>query len=226
MPVRDVLLEAHHIGRNIPSGGGMLLADVLLAVSAGTRVALVGPSGAGKTLLLRAMAMLDPVDRGDIRWRGGKVHGTAVPAFRKAVAYLHQRASMLEDTVEAALRRPFTLKAHHGKRFDRARVVELLAMLGRDESFLEKSSRDLSGGEIQLVALVRAVQLDPTVLLLDEPTAALDAPAATAVEALLGRWIAEPSASRAWIWVSHDAHQAQRVGDVVVTMDTGRIVGG
>ncbi len=223
-----MLLEADHIGRRHPVGRAWLLDDITLAIEPGARLVLTGPSGAGKTLLLRALARLDPLDRGDVRYRGQTVHHDAIPHYRASVIYLHQRAALIEDTVEAALRRPYALKVHrapctHGRRkFDRQRVVELLSGLERDAAFLEKKVAELSGGEIQITALVRALQLDPTILLLDEPTAALDGPAATAVEQLIDCWLAH-SAGRAMIWVSHNESQAQRVGRTAIHIEAGRL---
>ena len=76
-------------------------------------------------------------------------------------------------------------------------MLELLDALARPAAFLGRSSRDLSGGEAQIVALVRAIQLDPAVLLLDEPTASLDQVTAGAVEGLLDRWFAAGAGRRA-----------------------------
>src|SRR5262249_906755 len=107
--------------------------------------------------------------------------------------------------------------------FDPARAEELFGRLGREPGFLAKSSRDLSGGESQLVGLVRALQLDPAVLLLDEPTASLDPATTRAVEGLLEDWLdADPSA-RALVWVSHDADQVRRMTDRRVYLRAGRL---
>jgi putative ABC transport system ATP-binding protein len=219
----QVLLEARNVGRRHPNGQGWLLADVSLAIPAGARLAVAGPSGAGKTLLLRALAMLDPLQGGCVCWQGQAVHRDALPSFRSTVIYLHQRAALVEDTVEAALRRPFDLRVHRRRRFDRGRILDLLGQLGRDESFLEKKSGDLSGGEIQITALLRALQLDPTVLLLDEPTAALDPHTAAAVEELLGRWVGGDGGPRAMVWVCHDAQQAARMAEKTLLMAGGRL---
>ena len=183
------LLEADHIGRRHPDGQAWLLDDVTVAIEPGARLVLTGPSGAGKTLFLRALGRLDPLDRGEVRLPGHAMHHDAIPRYRASVIYLHQRAALIEDTVEAALRRPYALNVHRQRKFDRRRVVDLLSALGRDAAFLEKKVAELSGGEIQITALVRALQLDPTILLLDEPTAALDGPTATAVEQLIDRWL-------------------------------------
>lgn len=177
----------------------------------GDRIAVVGPSGSGKTLLLRALAMLDPLDEGEIQWRGGAVSGRAVPEFRSCVIYLHQRPALLEGTVEHNLRQPFCLGQHRQREFDEQRMVDMLGQLGRDDSFLEKDERNLSGGEAQLVSLLRAIQLDPTVLLLDEPTAALDEETAQAVERLVDTWLRAAEDERAIVWVSHNQSQSQRV---------------
>jgi putative ABC transport system ATP-binding protein len=125
--------------------------------------------------------------------------------------------------VEDNLRLPFALKAHRGRRFDRERILQLLEGLGRSAAFLDRSSRDLSGGEAQIVALLRAVQLDPALLLLDEPTASLDNVTAQAVEGLLDRWFAAGQGERALVWVSHDLDQARRVTGRCLHMRSGRL---
>ncbi len=104
--------------------------------------------------------------------------------------YIHQRPALHEGSVEDNFRFPFTLKAHSARSFDRERAIDLLIALGRDATFLDKSTRDLSGGETQIVAFVRALQLDPAMLLLDEPTASLDPETARALEAVIDRWLA------------------------------------
>jgi putative ABC transport system ATP-binding protein len=101
--------------------------------------------------------------------------------------------------------------------------VDLLHELGREPAFLAKSSRDLSGGEAQLVALVRAIQLEPVVLLLDEPTAALDPGTAAAVEGLLDRWLAARDNERALVLVSHDRNQTVRVTRRRLSLRAGHI---
>ena len=167
--------------------------------------------------------MLDPVDSGRIFWQGHPVTQEGVPRFRRQAVYLHQRPAMLDENVEAALRRPFRLAAHRGRWFERERIVEWLGPLRRDGEFLAKQTRDLSGGEIQLVALLRAVQLGPTVLLLDEPTAAIDSATTQAIEQWLCRWIDEPNTRRAFLWITHDEAQANRVAETTLQIAHGKI---
>lgn len=219
----DVILEARGIGRRQPEGEGWLFEKIDIAVHAGDRVALVGPSGGGKTLLLRALALLDPLDTGSVLWRGRPVPGSAVPSYRSRVIYLAQRPALFEGTAEDNLRVPYQLAIHRGRAFDLNRVRAWLAELGRDEVLLGRRMQDLSGGESQLIALLRAVQLDPEVLLLDEPTAALDPEASAAAEALVHSWYTAGAGARAYLWVSHDRAQAERVSQRKVRVRDGRL---
>ena len=218
------ILEGIHLGRRHPDQPRWLLEDVSLGVRPGEALAVTGASGSGKTLLLRALAMLDPLDAGEVRFHDKTLHHHVVPDFRRQAIYLHQRPVMLGDTVEETLRQPFSLAVHRERRFERERIVELLGRVGRDESFLDKSTANLSGGESQIVALLRALQLDPAILLLDEPTAALDRPAAAAVEHLLRDWLLEAPPDRALVWVGHDTAQIERVADRILHIEAGRMI--
>jgi putative ABC transport system ATP-binding protein len=202
------------------------LDHVSLEIRGGERLVVQGPSGAGKTLLLRAAALLDPLDEGRVLWQEREIHRDAVTRFRATVVYCHQRPAMLAATVEKSLRRPFALKIHRAKKFDRPWILERLARLGRDEPFLDQPVANLSGGEMQIVALLRALQLAPQILLLDEPTAALDPKTSAAVEELVVDWIEASPQARALVWVSHDVEQGERVATRKIFMESGRITGG
>lgn len=215
-------LQAIDVGRRTPGADTWLLRDVSLTVAGGERVAVVGPNGAGKSLLLRALALLDPLDAGEVRWEDAPVMDADIPAFRRRVLYLAQRPALLDDTVESDLKRPFQLAVARSG-YERDRVMALLEPLGRDAAFLAKPTAELSGGEAQIAAFVRALQLDPTILLLDEPTAALDSDATTALERLVDRWVEGRPRERAFVWVSHDPSQANRVAGRTVRLEQGRL---
>lgn len=219
-PFSRELLAAKGLGRSLPDGT-WLLRDVNLAVRSGERVAIAGPTGAGKTLLLRALALLDPIDAGEVRFRGRPTATFDAPTFRSRVMYLSQRPVIVPGTVEENLRLPFSLRVHKGRGFDRDAAIALLSGLGRDGEFLAKDHRVLSGGERQVVALARALLLSPDVLLLDEPTAALDPASISKVEEVIGRWAVD-SPDRSFVWVGHDAVQTARVADRVVRLRAGR----
>ena len=217
----ESLLEARSVCRRNPAQASWLLRDVSIDLRAGSRTAVVGATGSGKTVLLRALARLDPIDSGEILWRGEPVSGGAIPEYRCRAIYVHQRPALEEGSVEDVLRSPFSLGVHRDREFSNDRIVALMQRVGRDASFLGQSASDLSGGEAQIVALVRAIQLDPLLLLLDEPTAALDEESTRRIEELIAGWFDESPGERAYLWVSHDRNQVDRVADRVVTMRDG-----
>jgi putative ABC transport system ATP-binding protein len=218
------LVQARGIGRRLPGRDGWLFRQLSLAIEPGARIALVGSTGAGKTVLLNALAMLIGLDEGQVAWRGGAVRGRCVPRFRADVVYLHQSPVLFSGTVEENLRQPFQLRVHREKRFDRDRLRQWMSAAGRSDSLWKQPAPSLSGGERQIVALLRAVQLDPSVLLLDEPTASLDVGSARAIEDLVTRWQAARPQQRAYLWVSHAPDQVARVADRVFGLEGGKLV--
>lgn len=216
------ILESRKLNRS-SSRGESLLNNVSVALYQGQRVALVGPSGSGKTVLLRSLAMLDPIQSGELLYRGNRPVGDAVPTYRSQVVYVHQRPPIGEGIVEDIIRAPLAFRQHAGVEFSEGRLGEWLKILDRRTVFLQKYAEKLSGGEQQIVALLRAMQLDPTVLLLDEPTAALDDQAEQGIERLVSSWFGESAESRAIVWVTHDSSQVERVADVRWSMDGGEL---
>ncbi|WP_233272579.1 ABC transporter ATP-binding protein [Paraburkholderia acidisoli] len=215
------LVEAHQLTRRDAQRGQTLLAPTEFTLHAGDRAVLTGPSGSGKSVFLRALALLDPLDGGEVRWHGEPVTRTRIVRYRRAIAYLRQRPALLDGTVEDNLRYPYTLAVYRDARFDAGRARALFAAAARSDDFFSRLASELSGGEAQIVALVRVLQLDPEALLLDEPTASLDPESARAVEALVADWYARANAARATVWVSHDPAQAGRVGTRHLTMRAG-----
>jgi len=208
--VNRSLLTVDNLGRRVAER--WLWRGVTVTLGLRQQLALKGPSGAGKTLLLRTLAGLDEVQEGQINLQGKALAAWSTPLYRTRVSYLRQRPALFAGTVEDNLRRPFTLQAHRARHFDRKRIIVWLEHLGRSEKFLGLSATTLSGGEGQLTALLRSLQLDPCVLLLDEATASLDPETVLRVEALLADWLG--AGERACIWTSHDPAQLARVADV------------
>src|SRR5690348_10822186 len=96
---KNPLVDAHQIGRRVPGTDKWLLRDVNLRLCPGTRLGIVGPSGSGKSLLLRALALLDPLDEGSIHWRGAPAGEKGIAHYRRQVMYLHQRPTLFEGNV-------------------------------------------------------------------------------------------------------------------------------
>lgn len=217
------LLEARGIGRQV-SSNAWVIQDISLAVQAGDRVALMGPTGCGKTVLSRCLAMLDPIDSGCVSWRGESVLSDDIPNYRSQAIYLTQRAYLSDGTVERNLRLPFMLAVHRERSYSLETIVGYLSILGRDDRFLALDSANLSGGETQIVALLRAIQLAPKLLILDEPTASLDEATTQQIERLVSEWVLETPAERAFVWVTHDSAQARRVANRQLRFREGQLV--
>ena len=226
----ESLLSVRGLGRT-GRDGKRLLENVDLDLFAGERVAVVGPSGAGKSLLLRALAQLDPVDYtpgaegAGLRFRGQPVEDSKIPAFRRQVAYVQQSPALEDGPVLRSLEAAFELSTASFE-LSRPRAEELLAELGREGDFLDRAASELSGGEAQIVALVRVLLVDPVVLLLDEPTSALDRETAQRALSLLEAWLAESPGERAWLWVTHERRLEEKVSSRVIRMEAGRVRGG
>ncbi|MFC1759397.1 ATP-binding cassette domain-containing protein [Planctomycetota bacterium] len=159
---------------------------------------------------------------GEVRWNGKRVLANRVPDFRRNVCYVPQRMSAFDGTVRETLQLPFSLASWSNLRFDERKINEWLATFQRERSFLDKTARELSGGEFQLVRLLLALQASPTVLLFDEPTAAMDAKMALCAEEVIRNWI-DAESSRAYAWISHSDSQIERVATRQVTMKRGRL---
>ena len=202
------LLTIHNAARQV--GGRTLWRGVSFEVASRDRLVVDGPSGSGKTLLLREVACLDPLSSGFCELRGKSPEVWSVPAYRSQVMYVPQRPALAAGTVLDVLSAPFRLSVHKGKSFDHAAATDLLETLGRPADLLQAQTATLSGGEVQSVQLARALLLDPTVLLLDEVTSALDPALAARAEQVILDWCA--SDERALLWVGHDTASQERMG--------------
>jgi ABC-type multidrug transport system fused ATPase/permease subunit len=187
----------------IARGGRMVLRGIDLAVGAGEVTAVVGPSGAGKSSLLRCLVRLDEPAGGRVLVDGRDAAELDPCTLRRRVGLVMQAPVMLEGDVRANLAYGLDAPAP-------AALEEALAATGLHPSFMDRTARELSGGEAARVALARALTRDPGALLLDEPTAALDHEAAASIEALVrslaGRGLAI-------VIVTHNQAQAARVAD-------------
>ena len=233
----DAGLSCKNLSRQI--SGNWIWSKINLHLAPGDKLALSGSSGSGKSLLLRTLAGLDVIESapsgetGTINFDGISLHNWEMPEYRTKVSYIPQNPVFFDETVETNLKRAFQLKAHQHRRYDQKQILAWLEQftlptaagnssgVGDYSEFLQRPAKDLSGGEAQITALLRVLQLEPQVLLLDEPTASLDAVLTGRFEYLLENWqkelpdsnsdTANTKPQRAWIWVSHNPDQLQRM---------------
>ena len=211
----EALLSAQEIGIQIQER--WLMRGISLELFPGELLGLSGRSGSGKSLLQKALVGLIPIAEGQIFWQGTNLDRLELPCYRTQVLYLAQHPYLGPTTVAAALQTPFGYRSRHNLSYDPKRAQALLEFFQKDRQFLAQAVATLSGGEQQIVALIRALLLNPQVLLLDEPTAAMD-PATTAkAEQQIKSWLGA-GADRAALFISHDPEQLEALASRKVSL--------
>ena len=197
-------------------GGRQVLHDVTATINDGA-TALLGPSGSGKSSLLRLLNRLSDPDSGTIEFEGDDVRALDVLDLRRRAVLVPQLPAPLPGTVADNVRYGPSL-------CDRGADVEsCLTRAGLDATYAERDAADLSVGEQQRVMLARALALDPEVLLLDEPTSALDDYTKGGVERTLAALAEESGLSM--VLVTHERAQAERLaGRRIVELESGRVL--
>ena len=186
-----------------------MLRDLDVRIAPGA-TAVLGPSGAGKSTLLRLLNRLADPDAGVIRFRGDDLRTLDVLGLRRQACLVPQLPALLPGTVD------HNVAAGPAMAGRRADVGRALALAGLDASFAERDVERLSVGEQQRVMLARALALEPEVLLLDEPTAALDDETKAGVERTLAELHRRPGIST--VLVTHDRAQASRLAQTTLEL--------
>lgn len=211
-PTAAPILSARGLRRAYP-GAAVAVDGVDLDLAAGEFHALVGESGSGKSTLLRLLAGLEPADTGSVRW-GGAAAGHLAMVFQDPAGSFNPRLSVGASLAEPLIIHRFPDRA--------AKVAAMARRLGLDPASLTRRPAAFSGGQLQRLAIGRALIRDPDLLLLDEPLSALD----VSIQAQSLHLLATLRAERglAFLLVTHDLAVVGAVAERVSVMLAGRIV--
>lgn len=188
-------------------------------VARGEIICLVGPPGSGKSTLLRLLAGLDTPTTGQMWFENHRLNGNGVPiAVRRRMTLVFQRPLLLTGSVLINVEYGLRLRGGHGHP---ARARELLQRVHLGH-LAGRSAHAVSGGEAQLVALARALAIEPDVVLLDEPTNNLDPARVSLVEDVVMQDHKERKTTV--VWATHNHFQARRVGDRVALLLDGKLI--
>lgn len=194
-----------------------ILSDVTFTVQAGGRLGIIGPSGAGKTSLLRLLNRLDDPAEGRVLLEGEDMRRLDVVPVRRRVGMIFQQPFLFDLTVEGNLAYPLRLLR---RELPREQAAALLEEFGLPAELLTRHGDQLSGGQQQRVAVARALTLCPDVLALDEPTSALDADSAQRLlDALLRR---NREQGLSLVMVTHVPDIVRRLDGAALMVHAGR----
>lgn len=222
------MLKAENISKSFidrSSGKSFrLLQDVSLEIAPGEAVALMGGSGSGKSTLARLLLRLLPCDAGKIYFRGteiSKLSGKELAGFRRSVQFISQRPESFLDprkTLSYSLREALEV---FSLPYAEEQALEMLDLVKLNAKLLERYPHQVSGGEIQRICLVRALLLEPELLILDEPTSMLD----ISVQAQILHLLKDIRMQKqiAYLFISHDRLISEWLCDRVVRIEQGRI---
>jgi osmoprotectant transport system ATP-binding protein len=203
-------------------GDRVALDGVSIQVLPGTVHVLLGSSGSGKSTVLRVILGLVKPDRGEVTVDGIPVTDATRAELVKRMGYVVQDGGLYPHlTAFGNVALPAEVHGWLPAKI-RARAAELGAMVGLDEESLRLYPRELSGGQRQRVGLMRALVLDPPLLLLDEPLGALDPIVRAELQGQLGRLFA--SLGKTVVLVTHDIREAALLGSTITLMTSGKVV--
>jgi sulfate/thiosulfate transport system ATP-binding protein len=210
------MIRVEHVSKTF--GDFAALTDVSVDMPSGSLTALLGPSGGGKSTLLRIIAGLEHPDTGTVEIAG--VDSTQVAPQRRNVGFVFQHYAAFKH-MTVANNVAFGLKIRKRPKAEIERRVRELLELVHLEQLADRYPAQLSGGQRQRMALARALAVEPQVLLLDEPFGALDAQVRKELRAWLRRLHDEVHVTT--VFVTHDQEEAMEVADRIVVMADGRI---
>lgn len=212
----DTILDIRAI--SLRRGDQDVLQDVSVGVRRGESLVIIGPSGSGKSSLLRCLNRLEDIHHGQILLGGTDIATLPVLELRRRVGMVFQKAAAFDGTVGDNIAYGPRLQ---GKTLTRDEILAIMQRAALEADLIDRNAHDLSGGQEQRLALGRALANQPDVLLLDEATSALDPVATHKIERALDTCRRENGLTL--IWVSHSMEQAARVADRILLLEDGRV---
>jgi len=217
----SAVLRLEQVSLKATGTGELILRDLSLTVNEGDRLAIVGPSGSGKTHLLRLFNRLSETSAGSVFYRKQDITAIPVRQLRQKVALVLQESRLLGMTVQETLTYPLKLQGMP-KATSQQRMMHWLERLHFPMEWMDSREGELSVGQRQWVAIARCLMLEPDVLLLDEPTAALDVGRGDALIRLLcDRTLPSPTTV---LMVTHQLDLAEQFCSRMVYVKQGQIV--
>ena len=218
----SVLCQFKEVSIGVGDSKAPLLSDVNLTITTGDTLVFHGPSGGGKSTLLKALLGGCYISGGEYFFQGQLVDSHVLNEIRQTMAYIPQQPEIAKVTVLDYLQHPFSWKAFAGKAFNQHDACDWLDRFGLDKSLLFSFCDRLSGGQRQRLAIVRALITGRKIMVADEPTSALDDEACQkVVAALLTGGFTIISASHDVRWMSH-CHRKILVANATICEEQNR----
>ncbi len=214
------MFELDHVVKHY--GATVALDDVTLAIAAGRTTALIGPSGAGKSSVLRMLVGLEWPDSGEVRFDGVPLRRETLLEQRRRIGYVIQEGGLFPHLTGAGNAALLARTVGWTAAKIDARLRELAALCRLPFDALSRHPAELSGGQRQRVGLIRALMLDPPVLLLDEPLGALDPIVRRDLQDQMRTLF--DTLDKTVVLVTHDVAEAAFLGDTLVVMRDGRVL--
>lgn len=208
-------------------GAAVALDGVNLTIASGCTTALIGPSGAGKSSVLRMLLGLDWPDAGEVRFDGAPLQRESLLEHRRRIGYVIQEGGLFPHLTAAANAGLLARTLGWPAQRIAARIDELATRCQLPRDALARYPAELSGGQRQRVGLIRALMLDPPVLLLDEPLTALDPIVRNELQTQMRELFASlrfASLRKTVVLVTHDVAEAAYLGDTLVLLRDGRVL--
>ncbi|MDN6294142.1 MAG: ATP-binding cassette domain-containing protein [Alkalibacterium sp.] len=206
------ILEINDVSFNV--GGNTILSHLDFSVNKGEHITVTGPSGGGKSTLLKVIASMLTQTEGSIIYKGKNIQEINPIEYRKKVSYLFQNPALFDSTVKDNLAFPSSIR---DDKFDEAKSIQLLERVSLDKSYLSKQVKELSGGEKQRIALIRNILYKPDILLLDEVTSSLDMENKNILHDIIGELNDKDKITI--LSVSHDEEEIKRANRVIRIID-------